>query len=84
MEKLSPAQTQEALIRVAELLNYLVKEEIINEFDPSLISRLVGCHERLKIQRENNLEQQPTKHVKRLEKMIKNELQDILCDLERV
>lgn len=82
MENLTQHQAENVLSKVNDLLNYLVKEDILYEFDPSLTSRLVGCQERLKILISKKTNEQPTKHIPRLERYIKSELEAILSDLK--
>lgn len=78
MENLSPVQAEKSLEKISELLNYLNNEDIIFEFDSSLIDRLIRCYESLKMIVGDTTNEQ----TERLERYAKWYLKSLNNDLE--
>ena len=64
MEKLTQQQIQNSLEKISDLLNYINDEDLIFEFDSSLIDRLIRCYEALKLKTG----EAPNKQTERLER----------------
>ncbi|WP_107839539.1 hypothetical protein [Metasolibacillus meyeri] len=78
MEKLTPEQTENCLKKLSDLLNYLNDEDIIFEFDSSLIDRLIRCYEVLKVKCGDI----PNEQTERLERYSKWYLKSLTNELD--